>query len=120
MSRIQRLGLGAHPPKQDINPEPVLDAAWSLVGPGKVTLRESLEELYWKGVENELENIIHTLKVWKQPQFAGVTVPDEDDGFIHGFDTFVDQVSEEVREFANRYGQYKTRFSARDLEIINQ
>lgn len=108
------------PPKHGVNPESVLDAAaWSLVGPGKDTLRESLESLYWKGVENELENIIHTLKIWKQPQFAGVTVPDEDDGFIHGFDTFVDQVSEEAREFAIRYGKYRTFFGG-DLKIINQ
>ncbi|OKL57187.1 hypothetical protein UA08_07335 [Talaromyces atroroseus] len=54
-------------------------------------LQNALEEMYWEGARDELENIIRTLAIWQQPTFADVSVPDEDDDFVHGFDTFVDQ-----------------------------
>lgn len=74
------------------------------MGPGRDTLFFELEKLYWDGVRGELENIIRTLKIWEKPEFSGVSVPDEEDTFIHGFDTFIDQVTEGPREFAIRYG----------------
>ncbi|KAL2173545.1 uncharacterized protein P884DRAFT_273186 [Thermothelomyces heterothallicus CBS 202.75] len=63
-----------------------------------------LEKLYWEGVGGELENVIWTLKVWQKPEFAKVSVEDEDDDFIHGFGTFIEQ---ESRAFATRYGKRK-------------
>lgn len=80
------------------------DASWTLLGPGNATLLPELEELYWEGVRGELENIIWTLKTWQKPEFSDVTVADEEDDFVHGFDTFIDQVAEEPRAFALRYG----------------
>ncbi|KAK4233025.1 hypothetical protein C8A03DRAFT_39296, partial [Achaetomium macrosporum] len=38
------------------------------------------------------------------PEFSDVKLDDEDDSFIHSFDTFLDQVTEESRAFAIRYG----------------
>ncbi|KAL2166139.1 hypothetical protein VTG60DRAFT_3255 [Thermothelomyces hinnuleus] len=66
-----------------------------------------LEKLYWEGVGGELENIIWTLKVWQKPEFANVSVADEDDDFLHGFGTFIEQVIDESRAFAIRYGKRK-------------
>ncbi len=79
-------------------------ASWTPVGPGDTALLPELEKLYWDGVRGELENIIRTLKAWQQAELADVTVTDPADDFIHGFDTFIDQVAEESREFALRYG----------------
>ncbi len=80
------------------------DASWTSLGPGNAALLPELEELYWEGVRGELENIIWTLKTWQKPEFSDVTVADEQDDFDHGFDTFIDQVTEESRAFALRYG----------------
>ncbi|KAF7551937.1 hypothetical protein G7Z17_g4673 [Cylindrodendrum hubeiense] len=74
---------------------------WSLIGPGHEHLTRELETLYWEGVKADLENIIRTLKVWQQPEYADVVVDDEDDDQIHGFDTFLDQVSREARQHAH-------------------
>ena len=80
------------------------DAAWSPVGAGSDHLLTELENLYWDGVRGELENIIRTLRTWQRPEFASVAADDEEDDFIHGFDTFLDQVSQQSRAFAIRYG----------------
>ncbi|KAL2130159.1 hypothetical protein VTI74DRAFT_6814 [Chaetomium olivicolor] len=90
-----------------ITPGP--DAPWTRLGNDKdpQTLRTELEKLYWEGARAELENIIRTLQAWQQQVFASVSVPDETDDFIHGFDTFIDHVSQGAREFAIRYGQTK-------------
>ena len=82
------------------------DISWTKVGSGKDHLLSELESLYWDGVRTELENIVRTLKVWQQPEYAQVTIQDEDDDHVHGFDTFLDQVSHEARAHAIRYGQY--------------
>ncbi|KAH8705641.1 hypothetical protein BGW36DRAFT_367945 [Talaromyces proteolyticus] len=103
MSRLRGIRLNLHSSKPTIKSESSSDAAWSPIGLGNDKLRGELEELYWKGVENELENIVRTLEVWQRPEFADVTVPDEKDDFIHGFDTFINQVSQEAREFALSY-----------------
>ncbi|GIJ86992.1 hypothetical protein Asppvi_005891 [Aspergillus pseudoviridinutans] len=89
-------------PSNFITPASREEAAWSSVGAGKEILFSELERLYWEGVKEELENIIRTLKVWQQPEFADIVVADETDDFVHGFDTFLDQVGQEARAFAIR------------------
>ncbi|RBR23899.1 uncharacterized protein FIESC28_03209 [Fusarium coffeatum] len=85
------------------------DISWTKVGSGKDHLLSELESLYWDGVRTELENIVRTLKVWQQPEYAQVTIQDEDDDHIHGFDTFLDQVSHEARAHAIRYGEMREK-----------
>jgi hypothetical protein len=62
-----------------------------------------LQNMYWNGVKRELTQILLTLRQWQKVDFAETTLLDETDDFIHGFDTFVDQVSEASRDFAARY-----------------
>ncbi|KAJ4124157.1 hypothetical protein NW768_009511 [Fusarium equiseti] len=85
------------------------DISWTKVGSGKDHLLSELESLYWDGVRTELENIVRTLKVWQQPEYAQVQIQDEDDDHIHGFDTFLDQVSQEARSHAIRYGEMREK-----------
>lgn len=59
--------------------------------------------MYWAGVKRELGHIILTLQKWQTPEYASTILADEEDDFFHGFDTFVDQVSETARDFAERY-----------------
>ncbi|KAK0722616.1 hypothetical protein B0T26DRAFT_771354 [Lasiosphaeria miniovina] len=84
---------------------PAPEAEWQPVGPGAAHLRGELEALYWDGVRGELENTVRTLRAWQQPSYAGELLAQEDDGFIHGYDTFLDAVSHEARAFAIRYGE---------------
>ncbi|KAH7122169.1 hypothetical protein B0J13DRAFT_157170 [Dactylonectria estremocensis] len=77
------------------------NVAWSLIGPGKEHLLEELDKLYWEGVKADLENIIRTLKEWQHPEHVDVTIGDENDGHVYGFDRFIDQVSRESRKYAN-------------------
>ncbi|KAF3481516.1 uncharacterized protein GIQ15_04275 [Arthroderma uncinatum] len=84
---------------------PAPDIPWSLVGSANEGLQDQLEHLYWEGIKGELENIIRTLKAWEQPGLTSVTIEDEQDDHIHGFDTFISQVSQESRAFAIRYGK---------------
>lgn len=79
---------------------------WWLVGPGAAHLLEQLEALYWEGVASELENIVWTLRAWQGPEGDGVRDTDEGTENIHGFDTFLDNVSKESRDFAARYGTF--------------
>ncbi|UNI15712.1 hypothetical protein JDV02_002218 [Purpureocillium takamizusanense] len=73
-----------------------------LGGASREHLFHELEALYWDGVASELENIVRALHAWhhaqQQPDLADVTVEDEDDDKVYGFDTFLDQVSGEARE----------------------
>jgi hypothetical protein len=80
------------------------DTSWEFIGSGKAHLFQELEDLYWVGIELELENIVRTLRIWQQPEYADISIADEDDDNIHGFDTFLDQVCQEARAFAIRYG----------------
>ncbi|KAM5463858.1 hypothetical protein MauCBS54593_007303 [Microsporum audouinii] len=84
---------------------PAPDTPWSLVGSADETLHNQLEHFYWEGIKGELENIIRTLKAWEQPELASVAIEEEQDNHIHGFDAFIDQVSQESRAFAIRYGK---------------
>ncbi|KAI9768916.1 MAG: hypothetical protein M1840_004512 [Geoglossum simile] len=111
----------------DITPSP--DLPWNPIGPAEDNLLRELEGMYWQGVRQELEVILLTLKKWQQPEFNSVELSDETDDLIHGFDTFVDQVSQESRAFAIRYGkmrencvpnagkQYKDALRDRSLDV---
>lgn len=80
---------------------------WTLIGEAKDHLLVELEQLYWIGVEHELESILFTLKAWQSPGLSNISLDDESDTFIHGFDSFIDQVSEESRGFADQVGMLK-------------
>lgn len=71
-------------------------------------LRGELEKLYWQGVKGELENIIRNVKVWQQPEFTSIVLAKEnpEEEWIHGYTTFLEQVSYEARAFAFRQGRY--------------
>lgn len=75
-----------------------------MIGPGNTHLYQQVESLYWTGVEQELENIIRTLRCWQTSENSDVHIDDESDDYIHGYDTFLGQVSSEQRAFAKRYG----------------
>lgn len=62
--------------------------------------------MYWNGVKRELAHILLTLRKWQQPEYAFKILSDGRDDFIHGFDTFIDQVSETSREFAAGCGKF--------------
>jgi hypothetical protein len=105
MSRLKNIRIALLPSPSNITSAP--ETSWTPLGLGKDVLLRELEALYWEGVRGELENILRTLNTWHKPDFSSVRVDDEDDDFIHGFDTFIDQVTEESRAFAIRYGILK-------------
>jgi hypothetical protein len=76
-----------------------------LVGPAALHLHRKLQEMYWDGVKRELKHIVLTLKKWQLPEYASTLLPDENDHFIHGYDTFLDQVSQSTWKFAQRHGK---------------
>ncbi|KAF5025922.1 hypothetical protein F66182_1957 [Fusarium sp. NRRL 66182] len=113
MSRIKNrfLPVLSRPPLPTSAITSAPDISWTRVGPGKDHVLSELERLYWDGVKAELENIVRTLKAWQQPEYSHVSVKDEKDEHIHGFDTFLDQVSQESRAHAIRYGKMRERQS---------
>lgn len=77
------------------------------VGSGKECLFSELEKLYWLGAKAELDNIVTTLRIWRQSDSVqearrngAPTVP----GASEGFEFFLDSVSQRTREYASRYG----------------
>jgi hypothetical protein len=80
---------------------------WTLIGEAKDHLLHELEQLYWTGVEHELESVLFTLRAWQSHKYANISLADESDNFVHGFDTFIDQVNEKSREFADLVGNLK-------------
>lgn len=78
------------------------DKPWTHIGEAQDHLLAELEQLYWTGVEQALESIIITLKAWQSHDLNNIALPEESDNFIHGFDTFIDQVSKESRQFADQ------------------
>ena len=100
-----------------IRDEPVDDVLWNPMTrewrSSEILLPE-IEEMYWNGVKRELEVLLLSLKQYQEHQQQqqqqqqgdeSITLPDEIEvDFVHGYDTFIDQVSEESRKFANRYG----------------
>lgn len=74
-------------------------------------LRAGLETLYWEGVRLELECILRALKTVRQPENEKelINLFDTCDGTVFGFEKFVDQVSEESQQFAEKYGKDRSR-----------
>jgi hypothetical protein len=61
-------------------------------------------EMYWAGVKRELPYILLTLRKWQtREKYSGTILPDEENHLIHGFDTFVDQVTHSSRHHSRRY-----------------
>ncbi|KIW99884.1 uncharacterized protein Z518_10812 [Rhinocladiella mackenziei CBS 650.93] len=92
-------------PSDNITAAP--DQPWGEVGPADTHLLPELKKLYWIGVRSELENILFALREWRKPEFADPDSIENEDDFIHGFDTFVDQVCQGSRAFARRYEERK-------------
>lgn len=103
-SLLKRPAQQSIPQSTNITDAPNLP--WHPIGPAADCLPPELEDLYWEGVKNELEVILFTLRKWQQPKYSSVALDDEADHFIHGFDTFIDQVSQESRAFAIRYSMF--------------
>lgn len=87
------------------NITPAEDTAWSKIGNQPQLVRNEIEKLYWEGVKGELENIIRTLKAWQAPEYSEAFTQENEDEPLHGYDTFIDQVSQETRALAIRYGE---------------
>ncbi|KAI1122935.1 hypothetical protein F5Y10DRAFT_286645 [Nemania abortiva] len=81
--------------------------SWNLIGNAKDNLFNELEKLYWIGVRQDLEYILSTLREWQKPEYRTIGVKAESDDFIHGFDTFIDQVNEASRAFADEVAKQK-------------
>lgn len=78
---------------------------WHEIGPAQEHLLAQLRSMYWDGVKREMAHILLTLKKWQQPEYASISLSDEADDFVHGFDTFTDQVNGSSRDVAARYGE---------------
>jgi hypothetical protein len=78
------------------------------IGPASVHLEKQMQALYWQGVKRELSGIILTLRAWQlRPEMADTVLADEqpEEGYgnsIHGYEMFMDQVSQSARDFATR------------------
>lgn len=82
------------------------DIARVEIGPAAVHLQEELRRLYWAGVKRELPHILLTLRQWhRRSEFANTVLDDELDQHMHGYDTFIDQVSHSSRQFSQRQAQ---------------
>lgn len=74
------------------------------IGPAPNHLYDAMLQMYWAGVRRELPYILLTLRRWRtRDEYAKTTLPDEEDLWIHGYDTFLDQVSHSSRKFSERY-----------------
>ncbi|KAH8587283.1 hypothetical protein B0O99DRAFT_556899 [Bisporella sp. PMI_857] len=103
-------GLGNRTPTSSASSNNITNAPnlpWTVIGDAETHLLQELTSLYWEGVKRELEVVLLTLKKWQEPEYSSVVLDDEEEKFIHGFDSFIDQVSQESRAFAVRYGEGK-------------
>ncbi|KAG8672287.1 hypothetical protein FPOAC2_05665 [Fusarium poae] len=65
-------------------------------------LQHELLDMYWQGVERELPYLLLTFRHWQSGKETSHLLPDEEDQHIHGYDTFIDQVSDISRQFHER------------------
>lgn len=75
------------------------------IGSAGEHLQDELVRMYWIGVRRELTHIVLTLRRWQgegHADYSKTVLPDEEDHLIHGYDTFLDQVSHSSRNFAAR------------------
>ncbi|KAL4922976.1 uncharacterized protein BDV17DRAFT_278354 [Aspergillus undulatus] len=77
--------------------------SWTEIGPATEHLAKEVGRLYWEGARNEIENIIHTLQMWRRPEYAAAALVSDNDGDVHGYDTFLGQVNQQARSFALRH-----------------
>lgn len=86
--------------KKDITDAPSVPR--TLIGPAAEHLQNELLKMYWIGVQRELPYILLTLRRWQSCEDMAGLLPDEKDNHIHGFDTFLDQVSYTSRQHFER------------------
>jgi hypothetical protein len=111
------LSLSASPPKRSVRGvrrivtsssydlQYVPKIPWHELDSTEKNLLAELRSMYWAGVKREMAYILLTLREWQQPKYASVVLNDEKDKFVHGFDTFIDQVSQPSRKFAEIIGE---------------
>lgn len=77
---------------------------WEVVGAGGDHLRAEVEKLYWLGVRNEIENIIETLKRWREVDGSSPSsVTTSTARCLNGYEGFLNNVSQWSRESAEMY-----------------
>ncbi|KAK5988534.1 hypothetical protein PT974_10017 [Cladobotryum mycophilum] len=73
------------------------------IGPATIHLKQELVRLYWASVKRELPHILLTLRRWQvKSEYAKTVLDDETDDHIHGYDTFLNQVSHSSRRVSRR------------------
>ncbi|RGP77134.1 hypothetical protein FLONG3_4649 [Fusarium longipes] len=72
------------------------------IGPADQYLENELLKMYWQGVERELPRLLLAFHQWQSGKETSFLLPDEQDNHIHGYDTFLDQVSDISRQFHER------------------
>ncbi|KAG4252959.1 hypothetical protein FPRO03_08408 [Fusarium proliferatum] len=72
------------------------------LGPAADLLETELLRMYWEGVERELPYLLLTFGRWQSRPDTSDFLPEEEDDFIYGYDTFVDSVSDISRQFHER------------------
>ena len=82
------------------------------IGSGHDHLLLELEKLYWLGAKAEIDNIVTTLRAWRDDKALcdvlgdnGLKIPAE----LDGYEFFVDSVSRWTREHAPKHGSYLLR-----------
>ena len=79
------------------------DSPRALIGSAADHLQDAMTQMYWTGVRRELHHILLTLQEWRaKEEYSKTVLPDEEDLQIHGYDTFLDQVSQSSHKFRNR------------------
>jgi hypothetical protein len=78
-------------------------AVWKEEPSSKDELIRYMQNMYWAGVKHELSLILLTLKEWRKRKYDESKIDGEDDLHVSGYDTFIDQVNEGSRKFAERY-----------------
>lgn len=112
MPRLRNILSSSQQPQQQeqhITPAVGKSASNSIqeVGAGRDHLVSELEKLYWLGAKAELDNVVTTLRTWRQSEAfqdirngGKMNVPDASEGYDH----FLDSVSQWTREYASKYG----------------
>ena len=75
------------------------------LGPAADGLYSQLLRMYWLGVTREMKHILLTLRTWQRPPYESTILPDEKNDFIHGYDTFLEQLSQSTRSLAQKQGE---------------
>ncbi|CAH0057601.1 unnamed protein product, partial [Clonostachys solani] len=91
--RSASLAVGPFKPSHITNSP---DLPRTKIGPAAEHLHTQLLELYWEGVERDVELIMRTLSEWRSEDIP--RMEEEEDGMvIYGYETFLDQVCESRR-----------------------